>query len=61
MQQKPTKTEGHSPGLGLRTHRAASQPKLGAVGAHHRSAEQPKAPPTFFLGVKLPGDFLKSV
>ena len=39
MQLKLTKIEGHSPGLGLRAHKAASQPKLGTVGAHHRSAD----------------------
>ena len=39
MQQKLTKTEGHSPELGLRAHRAALQPKLGVVGAHMGSAD----------------------
>ena len=39
MQLKLTKIEGHSPGLGLRAHSAASQPKLGAIGAHTWSAD----------------------
>ena len=36
MQLKLTKIEGHSPGLGLRAHGEASQPKLGAVGGPHQ-------------------------
>jgi len=61
MQQKLTKTEGHSPELGLRAHRAALQPKLGVVRAHMGSADRLMLPLTLPLGVKLPCDLLKSV
>ena len=47
MQQKLTKTEGHSPELGLR--------------AHMGSADRLMLPLTLPLGVKLPCDLLKSV
>ena len=41
LQQKPTKTEHHSLGLGLRAYRAASQRKLRTVGAHSWSGDCP--------------------